>query len=187
MANQTKKVPTLTVPLEPFTVSASKGEAYSYEIDPSKWTADAVITAVQYGVGVMLQRAAASLTEKAGHTPAERKKARDAVAEKIRQGQMGTRGSSLSLEDQAMRDALEAQKGFKFLRLPTGEKTSKGKPKTVAEPVADALTRFTKEFLERSAKEVNDENAAAVKARLKKTSAYRAAIGDIDDDITLAD
>ena len=174
----------ITAKLVPFTVASSKGEGYSHQIDPAKWTPEYVAYLCEYAAGVIVQRSTAALTEKAGATDADRDKARKAAVQKITDGIIGRNASGLSREDAALRDALEAQ-GFKFLRIPTGEKTDKGNPKTVAEPVADAFARFVKELADKAGKKVDDKTTEAVREKLKATTAYKAAMGDIDDSISL--
>jgi hypothetical protein len=175
----------LTVEIAPFTVSSSKGEGYSHDIDPKEWSAEYLIYAAVYGVGVMVQRSTASLTDKAGHTDAERTKARDATIAKIVAGEMGRTAGGLSREDAALRDALEAQGGFKFLRIPTGKKTDKGNDKTTAEPVADAFLRFVEQLCKAADKPVDAAAKAAVISKLQATTAYKQAMGDIDNAVGL--
>jgi hypothetical protein len=176
---------TLTVTIEPFTVASNKGEAYSFLIDPSKWTPEYVRYLCEYAPGVIVQRSTAAHSDTQGGTAEQRKKDREQAVQKITDAVSGRVGGGLSREDQAMRDALEAQGNFKFLRIKTGEKTKEGNERTKAEPVAEALERFTLAFLEKAGKPADDKNKAAVLARLKKTSAYQAAMGEISDEITL--
>lgn len=174
----------ITVNLKPFTIASTKGEGYSYEVNPSAWTPEYVAYLCEMAAGVIVQRSTASLTLKDGATAEEREKARAAAVQKIRDGHIGRLASGMSREDAALRDALEAQ-GFKFLRIPTGEKTEKGNPKTLAEPVTDAFERFVADLAAKAGKPVNDKTRAAVMDKLKATTAYRAAMGDIDDGISL--
>lgn len=174
----------INVNLSVFTVASTKGEGYSLTIDPDKWTPEYVAYLCEYAVGVIVQRSTASLTDKAGHDANDREKARAAVVQKINDGIMGRVAGGLSREDAALRDALEAQ-GFKFLRIPTGEKTEKGNDKTTAEPVGEAFARFVAELAEKAGKEVDEDVTAAVLDKLKSTTAYKAAMGDIDDSISL--
>lgn len=175
---------TLTVTIEPFTIASTKGEGYSYLIDPSKWTPEYVAYLCEYSPGVIVQRSTAALTDKAGGTKEEREKARKAAVQKILDGVSGRVGGGLSREETALRDALEAQK-FKFLRIPTGTKTDKGNEKTTAEPVAAAFARFAKILCDAAEKPVNDENKRQILNMLKATVAYKTAMGEIDNKITL--
>lgn len=184
MSENTVKPVSVTVNLLPFDVASSKGEGYSHTINPSKWTGDYIAYLCEYAAGVIVQRATAAHTEKSGATEEDRVKAREAAVQKINDGIIGRVAGGLSREDAALRDALEAQ-GFKFLRIPTGEKTEKGNPKTVAEPVADAFDRFVMDLAEKAGKPINAETTAAVLEKLKSTTAYKAAMGDIDDKIAI--
>lgn len=173
----------ITVDLKPFTISSSKGEGYSHAIDPAKWTPEYLAYLAEYAAGVIVQRSTAALTEKAGGTEEQRTKAREAAIQKILDGTVGRVAGGMSREDAALRDALEVQKGFKLLRLETGETTEKGNAKTTAEPVAAAFARFVKMLCEKTGQPVNKDTTAQVLAKLKETSAYKAAMGEIDEDI----
>jgi hypothetical protein len=177
-------MPKVTVDLKSFEVSSSKGEGFTHAIDPEKWTPEYVEYLCQYAAGVIVQRSTAALTDKAGGTDEQRAKARAAAVQKILDAHIGRVAGGMSREDCALRDALEAQ-GFKFLRIPTGEKTDKGNEKTTAEPVAEAFARFVAALAEKVGKKVDEATTAAVLAKLKATTAYKAAMGDIDDSITL--
>lgn len=176
-------MPKITVDLKPFTVASNKGESYSFEISPEKWAAEYVAYLCEYAVGVIVQRSTAAHSATQGGTVEQRIADRKAAVQKILDGMMGRSASGLSREDTALRDALESQSGFKFLRIPTGEKTEKGNAKTVAEPVADAFARFAKNLCEKTGQPVNKETTAQVLERLKQTSAYKAAMGEFSDDI----
>jgi hypothetical protein len=175
----------ITVEVAPFTVASNKGEAYSFTIDPKAWTPEYMAYLAEYACGVIVQRSTAAHSDTQGGTAEQRTTDREKAVEKILGAVSGRVGGGLSREEQAMRDALEAQGNFKFLRIKTGEKTKEGNERTKAEPVAEALERFTLAFLEKAGKPADDKNKAAVLARLKKTSAYQAAMGEISDEITL--
>lgn len=174
---------TLTVTIDPFVISSNKGESYSYEIDPSRWAAEYVSYLVEYAAGVIVQRSTAAHSATQGGTVDQRIADRKAAVQKILDGVSGRVGGGLSREDAALRDALESQSGFKFMRIETGQKTDKGNKKTVAEPVADAFARFVENLCEKTGQPVNKETTAQVLARLKETSAYKTAMGEFSDDI----
>jgi hypothetical protein len=174
-----------TVKLSNFDISSSKGEGYKHTISVDAWTPDYIAYLCEYACGVIVQRSTAALTDKAGGTDEQRAKARKAAVQKILDGTVGRVAGGLSREDAALRDALEVQGGFKFLRIKTGEKTKEGNERTKAESVADALERFTLAFLAKAGKPANKETKAAVLDRLKKTSAYQTAMGEISDEIAL--
>jgi len=143
-------------------IVVSHGE--KFEFNSASWTEAFVVYLIQQALKVLLDRSSASLTKKEGHSDAERLEACKKVAERLRAGELPSRGfgqSKMSDEDYALRQALNSLM-----------KANKG------ESVVDQLSRYTESLAKDQGKEYTDEMDSKVRAKLVTLAVYKKAIAE---------